>query len=69
MFMKVNTTLTQRESEVLDMICQGYRYKEVADKLGIKRATIATHIKNMYMKWGCKSVAQLITKLNAKGPQ
>ena len=65
--MTVNTTLTPRESEVLDMICQGYRYKEVAENLNIKRSTVAKHVQNMYMKHGCKSVAQLITKMNVKG--
>ncbi len=42
--------LTPREVEVLELIARGYRYKEVAHKLGISTRTIETHVSTVLRK-------------------
>lgn len=43
-------TLTRREAEVLAALASGYRYKEVADRLGVSHNTIRTHVRHIYEK-------------------
>jgi DNA-binding NarL/FixJ family response regulator len=40
--------LSKREREILDLLVKGYRYKEIADALGIAFETVRTHLKNIY---------------------
>ena len=42
--------LTQRETEILAMICVGARNEDIADKLFISANTVKTHIYNIYKK-------------------
>jgi PAS domain S-box-containing protein len=42
--------LTERELEILRLIAQSYRNKEIAEKLGISYYTVVTHIYNIYRK-------------------
>jgi len=65
----VNTTLTKRESEVLYMVCLGFPYKVVADKLSIQPCTVATHIQTMLRKTECHSAPQMISKLSGWRPK
>jgi DNA-binding NarL/FixJ family response regulator len=51
--------LTDRETEVMALIVQGYINKEIANKLNIALATVITHRKNMMDKLGLKSVSAL----------
>ena len=51
--------LTDRETEVMALIVQGYINKEIAHKLNIALATVITHRKNMMDKLGLKSVSAL----------
>lgn len=44
--------LTKRELEVLHLITQGLKTKEIAKKLLISNYTAADHIKSMYLKLG-----------------
>lgn len=43
-------TLTPREIEVLELVSQGMRNKEVAASLGITRETVVVHIRNIFSK-------------------
>ena len=44
------SSLTQREEEVLDLLCQGITYKIVAQKLFISETTVKTHVNNIFQK-------------------
>jgi DNA-binding NarL/FixJ family response regulator len=43
-------SLTRREVEVLDLIAQGLRNKDVAMMLGISNETVQVHVKNIFAK-------------------
>lgn len=63
--------LTQREEQILALIAQGYRNKEVADELGISALTVETHLRNVYDKLHVRSqagaVAQYLQRRNQHG--
>lgn len=40
--------LTPRQWEILNLLDQGFRYKEIADKLGLSFDTIRTYCRNIY---------------------
>lgn len=42
--------LTEREKEILDLLSQGYLYKEIAEQLYISKLTVKKHIHNIYEK-------------------
>ena len=43
-------TLTSREIEVIGLISQGLRNKEVGAMLGIAEGTVQIHVKNIFSK-------------------
>lgn len=47
--------LAQREQEVLDLLAQGFSYKEIADKLGISFSTVHTYVQRIYKKLHVRS--------------
>jgi len=51
--------LTARESEILDLIAQGFTSKEIARKLEISPYTVNTHRDNLRRKLGVHNGAQL----------
>jgi DNA-binding NarL/FixJ family response regulator len=52
--------LSDREIEVLQLICKQYNTKEIADKLCISERTVEGHRLNMLEKTGSKNVVGLI---------
>jgi DNA-binding NarL/FixJ family response regulator len=54
--------LSNRESEVLQLLAQGYLYKEIADSLKIGVATVNTYIRRIYEKLHVRSRAQAVAK-------
>ena len=46
--------LTARELEVLQVICDGYKNKQAADRLSISEHTVNFHIKNIIEKLGAR---------------
>jgi NarL family two-component system response regulator YdfI len=53
-------TLTDRESEVLRLVAQGLRSKEIAQQLYITERTVKAHLDNMYTKFGVASRAAAV---------
>ena len=53
-------TLTDRESEVLRLVAQGLRSKEIAQQLYITERTVKAHLDNMYIKFGVASRAAAV---------
>jgi ATP/maltotriose-dependent transcriptional regulator MalT len=47
--------LSERESEVLDLVCAGLRNREIATRLFISPKTVKTHLQNIYDKLGVNS--------------
>lgn len=58
-----STQLTQRERQVLDELAQGYRYKEIADRLSVSMDTVRTHIRNLYDKLQVSSRTDALNKV------
>ena len=54
--------LSPRETEILDLLAQGYIYKEIADQLSITYKTVSTHIERIYNKLHVRSRAQAVAK-------
>lgn len=54
--------LSSKETEVLELIAEGYTTKEIAQKLFISTRTVETHRANMIKKLEVKNSAELIKK-------
>jgi DNA-binding NarL/FixJ family response regulator len=52
--------LTAREREILEILCTGASYREVATLLQIGEGTVQTHVKNIYEKLGVSSKAEAV---------
>ncbi len=46
----LNSPLSSRETEVLELLASGKSYSVIADELFIHKETVKTHIKNIYIK-------------------
>ena len=53
--------LTARELDVLRLIRDGHRYKEIARKLGIAETTVSFHIQNLVQKLGANDKTHALT--------
>jgi DNA-binding NarL/FixJ family response regulator len=59
--------LTGREKEILAQLAEGYRYKEIAERLGIGVGTVRTHLNSIYEKLHVTSRTEAVVKyLKAK---
>ena len=57
------TLLSERETEVLDLISQGLIYKEIADRLSISPETVRKHVRNVYKKLHVQNKIEALNKL------
>lgn len=62
---QMNLRLTDRESEVMELLCAGYSSSGIADKLGLKRCSISSHFRRIYKKYGLKQNEQWNIKMLA----
>lgn len=51
--------LGSREREVLQLIAEGYKSSDIADKMDISTSTVETHRRNVMKKLGLRSIAAL----------
>lgn len=57
---EVHNVLSERELEILVLICQGMSNQEIADNLFISKRTVDKHRANILEKSECKNTAQLV---------
>jgi DNA-binding NarL/FixJ family response regulator len=55
-----NTHLTRREHEVLNLLAEGLKWVQIAERLVISPKTVATHVGNIRRKLGVTSRAEAI---------
>lgn len=53
--------LTNREMEIMVLICQGFTSQEISERLYISSKTVETHRTNLFLKAEVRNVAGLIT--------
>lgn len=51
--------LSKREAEIANLVVEGFRDLEIAEKLGIGDGTVAAHLHSMYRKAGVRNRTQL----------
>jgi len=61
-FRRTSSPLTDRESDVLSLLCKGHSYKMIADALFISEQTVHFHIKNIYQKLQVHSKSEAVAK-------
>lgn len=59
--------LTEREVQVLELVAQGYRSSEIAERLFISYHTVVHHVRNVYDKLQVRSRSQAIYKASQIG--
>ncbi|WP_202882345.1 response regulator transcription factor [Candidatus Manganitrophus noduliformans] len=59
--------LTKREREIICHVADGYKNREIAQKLGISAKTVETHRANIMNKLALRNVAELILYCFRKG--
>ena len=64
---KNESTLTERELEVLQSAAKGERTKEIAYKLNITERTVKAHLQSIYQKYGVDSRAAAVAVAAGKG--
>ncbi|HEX6846834.1 MAG TPA: response regulator transcription factor [Chitinophagaceae bacterium] len=58
----VNSLLSGREKEVLELVSQGLLYKEIAIRLTISTETVKKHLKNIYQKLHVQNKVEALNK-------
>jgi DNA-binding NarL/FixJ family response regulator len=59
---KAPQPLSKRETEILELLSRGYRYKEIGNMLCISTETVRTHIRNIYQKLQVNNGIEAINK-------
>lgn len=57
---EIQSALSNKESEVLQLLAQGLSYKMVANKLSISYTTVNSHVKHIYQKLHISSLGEAI---------
>jgi DNA-binding NarL/FixJ family response regulator len=61
---KLIELITEREKEIIKLICESYSAKEIASKIYISESTVKTHRRNIFKKLQVSSTPQLIMFAN-----
>jgi DNA-binding CsgD family transcriptional regulator len=59
--------LSQRETEVIQLIAKGLTNQQIALRLSVAESTIKTHINNIYTKLGTQSRVQAVNQARQQG--
>ncbi len=60
-------TLSERETQTLDLIARGFSYDEIAELMQISRNTVMTFVRRIYAKLEVKSKAEAIYEARSHG--
>jgi len=60
-------SLTAREEQMLELLAQGFIYKEIATKLGVSTHTVHGHVKKIYRKLHAVNRSEAMRKAAALG--
>lgn len=60
-------TLTPRERDVLPLVAEGLRNKQIAARLSMGEATVRTHVQSIMEKFGCHDRGAAIALAMARG--
>lgn len=52
--LEIRTDLTAREHQVMELVEQGYKNREIAQELGIRPGTVKIHLKHIFEKTGVR---------------
>jgi DNA-binding CsgD family transcriptional regulator len=61
------TQLTVREKQVVKMICEDMKYKEIATRLGLGYETVKTYANRIRKKLGLSSKVAVVLWAQSKG--
>jgi DNA-binding NarL/FixJ family response regulator len=61
-------SLTQRERQTLELLAEGFLYKEIADRLGVSYLTVNQFVKHIYEKLHVHSRTEAVVKFLKQGP-
>jgi DNA-binding NarL/FixJ family response regulator len=64
---RIAEPLSQRESQVLDLISRGFTYAEIAVQLKVSITTVQTHVRNIYGKLGVHSKTEAVFEARQSG--
>ena len=64
---KSTAKLSDREQEVLDLLCEGLNYRVIAERLFVSTNTIRFHLKNIYKKLDVNSKYEAVKKAPSIG--
>ncbi len=57
---QINLNLTEREEQILTLICKDFGTVEIGEKLFISARTVEGHRQNLLTKTGCRNIAGLV---------
>ncbi len=55
--------ITQQEHNILDLICQGFTSRQIAEQLKISFHTVQNHRKNLRLKFRASNSVDLVLKV------
>ena len=58
-YFKQKYDITEKQSEIIELIIEGVTYKQIAEKLFISPKTVDNHVQNIYKKLNVNSKMQL----------
>ena len=66
--MRPQPALNDRQKEVLALVCQGNRNKEIAHQLGLSERTIKWYISQLFLIFGVSSRTELVAFCSKTSP-
>lgn len=66
-FSESETSLSDREKDVLHLLCEGHSYKVIAERLFVSTNTVRFHLKNIYRKLQVNSRHEAVLKATRPG--